>query len=100
MLSKKKIIKLLASNQSQLKQMYPIKKMGLFGSFARSKQTEESDVDILIEFEKPIGLFTFSRLQLTLSDMLHNNVDLVTPNALKPLIKDKILDEVNWIEAS
>ena len=100
MLSKKKIIKLLASNQSQLKQMYPIKKMGLFGSFARSKQTEESDVDILIEFEKPIGLFTFSRLQLTLSDMLHNNVDLVTPNSLKPLIKDKILVEVNWIEAS
>ena len=74
----------------------PVLKVWLFGSYARGEQTEESDVDILIQPEKSVGLFKLSGMHLDLQDLLHLDVDLVTVKGLLPFARksadhDKIL---------
>jgi len=76
-----------------LKDKFHVKKIGLFGSYARGEQTDESDIDILVEFSKPVG-FEFIELKFFLEDLLDKKVDLVTPNALKLQIKERIMKEV------
>ena len=72
-------------------------RIGVFGSFARGEAKENSDVDILVEFSKAVGLFHFIDLQDRLSEIIGRKVDLGEPEALKPLIKDKVLQETVWI---
>ncbi|SFM37946.1 nucleotidyltransferase family protein [Salibacterium qingdaonense] len=76
-----------------LQEKYHVSKIGYFGSFAREEQTEESDIDILVEFSKPIGL-EFVSLKEYLEQELNRSVDLVTVKALKPQLKESILREV------
>jgi predicted nucleotidyltransferase len=78
-----------------LKQRYQVDTIGVFGSFARGEQKPKSDLDIVVEFVQPntIDLFDFLHLEDFLSNQLGVKVDLVTKNALKPLIKDQILKE-------
>jgi len=80
-----------------LKDKYHVKKVGIFGSFARGEQSKGSDIDILVEFDSPIGFFDFIRLENFLSDTLQTKVDLVSKKALKPTIKKSILKEVNYV---
>jgi len=70
-----------------------VRRLGIFGSVARGNQTVSSDVDILVDFTHPLGLFRFVELENHLSQLLGKPVDLVTKNALKPIIKDQILQE-------
>lgn len=67
--------------------------VSLFGSFARDEGREDSDVDLLVEFNRPIGLFEFMRLQRQLGEQIGRRVELVTPAALKPQLRDRILHE-------
>ena len=77
-----------------LRREYPIKSLGVFGSFARGEQTATSDLDILVEFDGPIGLFGVVGLQLDLSEHLGRTVDLVTRGSLSGRIGERILAEV------
>ncbi len=77
------IKKLLEQYKPMLIEKYHVKNIGLFGSIVRGDATEVSDVDILVEFEKPIGL-DFVLLGDELEEILGVKVDLVTPNAIKP----------------
>lgn len=77
-----------------LKEEYGVKEIGIFGSFVRGEESPESDLDILVEFEKPIGLIKFVDLKIKLSEALGVEVDLVMKSALKPRIGKKILQEV------
>lgn len=90
---KKVILDKLIEEQSLLKKEYKVKTIGIFGSYARDEQTETSDIDVLVEFESPIGFFKFIKLEDYLSEKLGIKVDLVTPDALKPLIKSNIMEE-------
>ncbi|MDP3900494.1 MAG: nucleotidyltransferase family protein [bacterium] len=93
-----KQIKIRLNNQLPfLRKTYHVKKIGIFGSFARGDQTKASDIDILVEFKKPIGLFNFIKLEDFLSQTLHKKVDLVSKKALKPTIKKDILKEVIYV---
>ena len=65
----------------------------LFGSFARGAVTEQSDVDILVEFARPVSLLDVAALELKLSDLLGRSVEIVTYRALNPRIKDQVLRE-------
>lgn len=56
----------------------PVKKIQVFGSFARNEQEKESDIDILLEMEHPVGLMALSRYRLELEDLLGIEVDLGT----------------------
>jgi len=76
---------------------YPIKKIGIFGSVARNEEKEDSDLDILVEFNNPIGFFDFIRLEKELSELLNKKVDLVSKKALKPSIKDEIIKETIYV---
>jgi predicted nucleotidyltransferase len=78
----------------ELQRRYPIREIGVFGSWVRGEQTEGSDVDVLVEFDGPIGLLDVVGLKLDLSDRLGLPVDLVMKDGLKPRIGRRILSEV------
>jgi uncharacterized protein len=75
---------------------YSVRQIGLFGSFSDDSFTENSDIDILVEFERPIGWKYFS-LEIYLENIFGRKIDLVTKNALKEQIKDRILDQVKYV---
>jgi predicted nucleotidyltransferase len=95
-MTKHDIIARLREIKPNLVQEYSIKSIGLFGSFSDDSFTEDSDIDILIELEKPIGWKFFS-LELYLEKMFNRKIDLVTKNALKEQIRDQILNQVQYI---
>ncbi len=73
---------------------YPIKKAGIFGSYAQGKQKKQSDVDILIDItDRKMSLLDFIHIKHELEDSLGKKVDLVEYDALKPLIKERVLHE-------
>ena len=72
---------------------FGVARLSLFGSFARDEGRDDSDVDLLVEFSRPVGLFEFVRLQRQLGEIVGHPVDLVTPAALKPQLRDRILGE-------
>ena len=76
-----------------LLEAFGVARLSLFGSFARDEGRQDSDVDLLVEFTRPIGLFQFVRLQQQLTERIGRRVELVTPGALKPQLRDRILDE-------
>lgn len=73
--------------------VFGVARLSLFGSFARDEGREDSDVDLLVEFNRPVGLFEFVRLQRQLAELVGHRVDLVTPAALKPQLRNRILRE-------
>ncbi len=88
------IKEILGAHKKELQERYRVKEIGVFGSFVRGEAQEESDVDILVEFETPIGLFRFLELEEYLSHLLGRKVDLVSKKALKPHIGKMILEEL------
>jgi predicted nucleotidyltransferase len=78
-----------------LRKEYSVKEIGLFGSYSDNTFTECSDIDILVEFEKPIG-WKFFTLEIFLEKTFGRRIDLVTKNALKEQIKDSILNRVKF----
>jgi len=91
------IINILELHKEEISRTFKLKEIGLFGSVVRSEQKETSDIDILIELAKPIGLFEFVGLRNYLSDILGVRVDLVMKRALKPRIGKRILKEVLYV---
>lgn len=90
---KEEILNLLKQQLPYLRQNFKVKSIGIFGSYAREEQTEKSDIDLLVEFEAPVGFFKFIELEDYLSEKIGTKVDLVTPDALKTLIKPQIMEE-------
>ena len=75
---------------------FNVSQIGYFGSFASGEQNENSDIDILVEFSKPIG-WEFFTLEKFLEETIGIKVDLVTKNALKVQLKKSILNQVKYI---
>jgi uncharacterized protein len=79
---------------------FGVKRLGLFGSFRRNAQSEQSDVDFLVEFLPGKKTFrNFMGLAFFLEDLLQRRVELVTPESLGPYMKAAILSEVESVEA-
>ena len=95
MITQKDIEAILQEYKPILKEQYKVKKIGIFGSFARGEMSENSDIDILVEFYEPIG-WEFIDLKEFLEEKLAKKVDLVTNRALKPQLKETILQEVKY----
>jgi predicted nucleotidyltransferase len=93
MKSLKEIQGILKSHKSKLKSKYKVVKVGIFGSYVHGKQTKISDIDLLVKLAEPIG-WEFIDLKEYLEKILGVKVDVVTINALKPQLKDIILNEV------
>ncbi len=95
-MTKNDILFKLKELKPALRKEYAVKKIGLFGSFSDETFNEESDIDILVELEKPIGWKYFS-LELYLEKVFNRKIDLVTMNALKDQIKDRVLKQINYV---
>ena len=65
----------------------------LFGSYVRGEETDDSDIDLLVEVPEDTGLFAYIALKRKLEQALSKKVDLVTYKSLHPLLRDKILRE-------
>lgn len=70
-----------------------VQSLAVFGSVARGTFSEGSDLDVLVEFNRPVGLFEFLRLKFYLEQVLGCRVDLVTPDALRAELREQILEE-------
>ena len=88
---------ILAQHKEELEQKHKVKEMGIFGSYVRGQQRKRGDLDILVEFEEPIGLFEFMNLERYLTELVGGKVDLVMKTALKPRIGRRIMEEVEYI---
>ena len=74
-----------------------VKSLAVFGSLVRGQATALSDIDVLVEFTRPVGLFEFIRLKMYLEDLIGKSVDLVTPDAIRPAMRAVILDEAVYV---
>lgn len=82
MLTREKIIELLQQNQPYLSTEYGVRKIGLFGSYAKGQPHEASDIDVVVEFERPIG-FRFMEFAEYLEHLLGRKVDVLTPAGIQ-----------------
>ena len=88
------IIMNLREDMPVLREKYKVKALGVFGSYVRGEQKKSSDLDILVEFQEPVGLFKFMELEEFLEKNTGVKIDLVSKKALKPRIGKHILEEV------
>lgn len=72
---------------------YSVKNFLLFGSYAKNQQTQDSDIDLLVNFKQPIDFFDFIDLQDYISKLFNKRIDMGTIGSLKEFVKDKILKE-------
>jgi len=91
-MNRQDVFKRLTKDQKNLEE-YNVTSLSLFGSVARGEESETSDVDILVSFGEPVGLFTFIELKYHLEEILGKNVDLVTEQAIHPRLHDKIIED-------
>ena len=91
------IREILKDNKDALKEQFGVSQLGLFGSYLRGEQNPESDLDILVDFDEPVGLFELMDLNDQLEKLIGMKVDLVTRGALKPYIGKRILSEVSYL---
>ena len=91
-LSRRQIIALLKKNQDVLKK-YSVKKIGLFGSYATGRQTKASDIDVLVEFERP-PLDNFMDLAFYLEDLFGRKVDLLTTTAVQHIRIKQLAEDI------
>ena len=87
------VLRILHEKRGELSEKYGVKSLALFGSVARDEARPDSDVDLLVEFDRPVGLFAFIGLQQFLENLLGSKVDLGTLRSLKPRLKDSVLQE-------
>lgn len=98
--SKTDIFQELLKHQKTLEN-YGVKRCGLFGSFRRGEATENSDIDLLVEFHPELKTFVnFMDLCFFLEDLFGRKVDVLTPESLSPIFGHKILAEVEYVSFS
>jgi predicted nucleotidyltransferase len=91
------IINFLKTHKQELRDQFGLQKIGLFGSYARDEQTEESDIDIAVEIESTNKFRSFFALKRYLEDNLHKKVDLGIESTLKPTVKSYITKDMIYV---
>ncbi len=94
---KEEIIENLKSAKSVLMETCDINEIGIFGSYSRNEQTESSDIDILVEFRKNIGLIQLMKIENYIKNLIGENADIVIKSDIRPELKDEILRETIFI---
>lgn len=95
MMSKDEILIKLREIKPILQRDYAVKEIGLFGSFADDSYDEDSDIDLIVELEKPIG-WKFFTLEIYLEKIFKRKIDLVTKNAIKDQIRESVFKNINY----
>ncbi|WP_017257505.1 nucleotidyltransferase family protein [Pedobacter arcticus] len=84
MYSKNQILEILKENKSKLIQKYSVSELGIFGSFARGDFNEQSDIDILVDFNGEIDGYNYIRLAHEFEDLFKQKIDMVSRRSIKP----------------
>jgi predicted nucleotidyltransferase len=92
-MKRNQVLEIIAAHREQLQAM-GVKSLDLFGSVARDEAKTDSDVDFLVEFNHPVGLFEFIEVRLYLEDLLGYPVDLGTLEALRENFREPVLEDV------
>ena len=92
-MSRQEVLSTLHAQHATLHERFGVTRLTLFGSVARDEAGPGSDVDLLVEFDKPVGLFSFLELQNHLESLLGCAVDLGTPQSLKPRLRARVMAE-------
>ena len=93
-INKEDILIKLRNVKEEIKTNYKVKTIGLFGSYVNNKQTDTSDIDLLVEFEDDADLFHFIGLSRYLEKIFNRKVDVISKPSLKEDLKQHILQEV------
>ena len=88
------VLQILKQKNAEMAKQFGVESLLLFGSVARNEATTTSDVDLLVEFNRPVGYFGLFALQDYLEKLLGCPVDLGTPDSLKPYIKESVMGEL------
>ena len=96
-MTKDEILKILEEVKEEVDQEYKAEIKGLFGSYARGDEKEESDIDLLVDFKKGATLFDLAGLGIFLEEKLHRKVDVVSQRALREEIKPYVLREMIYL---
>ncbi|GAB4427724.1 MAG: nucleotidyltransferase family protein [Anaerolineales bacterium] len=88
------VLQVLKQKNAEIAKEFGVKSLLLFGSVAKNEATKNSDVDLLVEFDRPVGYFGLFALQDYLEKLLGCSVDLGTPDSLKPYIRERIKGEL------
>ena len=99
MKTKAEVLEILEKDFPYLKKVFHVEKIGLFGSYARQEQTEKSDLDLMVEFQKTPDFLELSDLEDHLSDLVGFKVEIVTPGGLKDRIKQNIMEDMEFVSA-
>lgn len=97
MKSLKEIKEIIGKHKQDLRKNYGVTEAGIFGSYVRGEQKKSSDVDVLVEFAKPVSLLRLVEVENYLSDLLKTKVDLVPKEDIRPELKERILKEVVYL---
>ncbi len=90
------IRKILQLHKSRLISTYGLKNIAIFGSYSRNQQNDASDLDILVEFSRPVGI-EFIDLAEELEGLLNIKVDLVSRNGVRPEYFQQIESDLNYV---
>ena len=88
------VLQILRQKNAELTTQFGVKSLSLFGSVARNEATSTSDVDLLVEFNRPVGYFGLFALQDYLEKVLGCPVDLGTPDSLKPYLRERVMGDL------
>ncbi|MBU6186098.1 MAG: nucleotidyltransferase family protein [Cyanobacteria bacterium REEB444] len=91
------VLQVLTQQKPLLLETYQLTRLGIFGSYARGEQTDESDIDVLVDYEKAPTLWRLIELRDYLSELFAIKVDVVTRNGLKARIRERVLTEVIYL---
>ncbi|MFH1152706.1 MAG: nucleotidyltransferase family protein [Pseudomonadota bacterium] len=91
------IINILSLHRQELEERFGVTKIGLFGSYARGEEKQDSDIDIAVEIESKNKFRSFFRLKHFLEQTLNANVDLGIESTLKPVAKQYVLKEIIYV---
>ncbi len=91
-MTKDEVLRILGQHREELQRL-GVRSLALFGSAARGEASAESDVDLLVEFDRPVGLFHFIEVKEFLERVLGRPVDLGTPQSLHPRLRRRVLEE-------
>ena len=92
-MEREQALKLLSNHLPEIRRRFDVESLAIFGSFARGEPGPESDLDILVTYVRTPGFFGFLDLKEYLEHLLGRPVDLVTPNALRERLRERILLE-------
>ena len=92
-MSKQEVLRRLEENIGEIRRRFSVKKLSIFGSFARGEVSAQSDLDVLVAFEQKATFDLFMDLKFYLEELLGSPVDLVTDKALRPQVRQAIEGE-------